>query len=187
MDDLSRLLQAADDGDERAAEDLLPLVYDELRRVAGAQMKAEAAGQTLTPTALVHEAYLRLVKGDPQRPWRGRRHFFHAAALAMRRILVDQARRKRALKRGGQQARHDVEAGDIAAPDVPDDLLELDEALDRLAAHDAEAARLVQLRCFSGLTVPEAAEVLGIGARSADRLWVYARAWLFEALRESGE
>jgi RNA polymerase sigma factor (TIGR02999 family) len=183
MPDLNRLLDAAAAGDRHAAADLLPLVYDELRKLAAAQMAAEAPDQTLQPTALVHEAYLRLVgPGDVSR-WEGRAHFFAAAAEAMRRILVDTARRKNRLKRGGDQVRRDVDEVEVAAPSPREDLLALDEALERLIAMDRSAAELVKLRYFAGLSLPEAAQVMKISPRSADRLWAYARAWLHQELR----
>lgn len=185
MNDVTGLLKAAERGDAQAADELLPLIYDELRRVAGRQVQAEPAGQTLTATALVHEAYLRLTQGEVDRAWEGRRHFFHAAARAMRRILVDQARQKQALKRGARNGRVDLDVAEIAVPESDDKLLAIDAALDALSEHDPQAAQLVQLRFFSGMTVPEAAEVLGIGARSADRLWTYARAWLYRSLRDA--
>jgi RNA polymerase sigma factor (TIGR02999 family) len=178
MSEVTRLLDAIDRGDRQAAADLLPLVYDELRRLAAARLAQERAGQTFQPTALVHEAYLRLVGGaKPQAAWDGRGHFFAAAAEAMRRILVENARRKRAEKRGGDRQRVPLDAG-VAAPEPADDLLALDEALTELAARDAQKARLVELRYFAGLTADEAAAVLGISPSTADRLWTYARAWL---------
>jgi RNA polymerase sigma factor (TIGR02999 family) len=183
MSDVTRLLDAAAAGDRKAAADLLPLVYDELRKLAAARMAAEAPDQTLQPTALVHEAYLRLVgPGDDSR-WEGRGHFFAAAAEAMRRILVDTARRKNRLKRGGDQVRRDVDEVEVAAPSPREDLLALDEALERLTAMDQSAAELVKLRYFAGLSLPEAAQVMKISPRSADRLWAYARAWLHQELR----
>ena len=178
MSDVTRLLDAAAAGDRQAAADLLPLVYDELRQLAAARMAAEPPDQTLQATALVHEAYLRLVgRGDDNR-WDSRGHFFAAAAEAMRRILVDAARRKKREQHGGDRRR--VELDDVPAvpPHSRDDLLALDAALTRLAAEDAQAARLVELRHFAGLTVPEAAQVLGISPRTADRIWAFARAWL---------
>jgi RNA polymerase sigma factor (sigma-70 family) len=200
MADVTQLLDAAAAGDRRAAADLLPLVYDELRKLAAARMAAEAPGNTLEPTALVHEAYLRLV-GNPksQNPnskpdsdlgfgawdfprFAGRGHFFAAAAEAMRRILVDAARRKRRAKHGGDLARVDLDAAAPAAPDPRHDLLALDAALTKLAAEDPQAARLVELRHFAGLTVPEAADVLGVSPRTADRVWAFARAWLHREL-----
>jgi RNA polymerase sigma factor (TIGR02999 family) len=182
MTDVTRLLDAAAAGDRQAAADLLPAVYDELRKLAAARLAGERGGHTLQPTALVHEAYLRLV-GDQQFEHRG--HFFAAAAEAMRRILVDHARRRKSAKRGGDRERLDLDAIDIAIADWPEDLVALDEALGRLAAVDPKAARLVHLRFFAGLPIPEVAEVLGISPRTADRLWAYARAWLHQAVRGS--
>jgi RNA polymerase sigma factor (TIGR02999 family) len=182
MSDVTRLLDAAAAGDTRAAAELLPLVYDELRKLAAVRLSAEPAGNTLQPTALVHEAYLRLVGGRPARDWDGRGHFFAAAAEAMRRLLIDQARRKAAARHGGGRARRDVAQVEIAAP-VPDsDLLALDEALARFEAHDPAKAALVKLRYFAGLTIPEAAAALGIAPSTADRHWAYARAWLHAEL-----
>src|SRR5262245_48371220 len=182
MSDVTRLLDAAAAGDSAAAADLLPLVYDELRKLAAVRLTAEPAGQTLTATALVHEAYLRLVGGDPAQPWNGRGHFFAAAAEAMRRILVNRARDKGRLKRAGGRRR-----GDLADPPDPaaapaDDLLDLDDALTRLAAAYPTCAELVKLRFFAGLTPDEAAATLGLAPRTADRQWAFARAWLLTAL-----
>jgi len=183
MSDVTHLLDAVAAGDRQAAADLLPLVYSELRRLAAAHLAAEAPGHTLQPTALVHEAYLRLVGlGDDAR-WEGRGHFFAAAALAMRRLLVETARRKRAVKRAGG-ARVDLDEAALALPETREDLLALDEALDRLAASDRQAADLVHLRYFAGLSIPEAASALGVSPRTADRLWAYARAWLHAEVRD---
>src|SRR5262245_4621649 len=162
----------------KPARELLPLVYDELRRLAAQRMARELPGQTLQATALVHEAYLRLVGTDPDRPWDGRGHFFAAAAEAMRRILVENARRRHRLKRGGHRARVDLDAAQPAAPETDDDLLALDEALEKLAAKDPVKAQLVQLRVFAGLTLADAAGILGLSTATADRYWAYARAWL---------
>jgi RNA polymerase sigma factor (TIGR02999 family) len=183
MPDLTRHLDATAAGDRHAAADLLPLVYDELRKLAAARMAAEAPDQTLPPTALVHEAYLRLVGPRDVSRWEGWGHFFAAAAEAMRRLLVDTARRKNRLKRGGDQVRRDVDEVEIAAPSPREDLLALDEALERLTATDRSAAELVKLRYFARPTLPEAAQVMKISPRSADRLWAYARAWLHQELR----
>jgi RNA polymerase sigma factor (TIGR02999 family) len=164
---------------------LLPLVYDELRKLAAAQMAHEKPGQTLSPTALVHEAYLRLVgdrSGSSPPEWDGRRHFFAAAAESMRRILVEQARRKGRLKRGGGKRRLDLNDVEIAADGPPDDLLALDEALTRLDQLQPERAALVKLRYFAGLTISEAATALGISTSTADRYWTYARAWLYREI-----
>jgi RNA polymerase sigma factor (TIGR02999 family) len=181
------LLTAIDRGDPRAAQELFPLVYDELRRLAAAKLAHEPAGQTLQPTALVHEAYLRLVDSDPDQKFNGRGHFFGAAAEAMRRILIDQARRKQAEKRGGGWARVDLDHLVPAAGDRTNDLLALDDSLTRLAAADAQAAELVKLRYFGGLTIKEAAAALGVSPRTADSLWAYARAWLLEQLDSSNQ
>jgi RNA polymerase sigma factor (TIGR02999 family) len=179
MNEVTNILSAIEQGDPHAAAQLLPLVYDELRQLAAVQMAREKPGQTLDATALVHEAYLRLV-GDQH--FDNRRHFFAAAAEAMRRILVENVRRRMRKKRGGERLRVDLDAAAPAAPSLDDDLLDLDEALTRLAEADPAAAELVKLRYFAGLSIPQAAEALGIGARSADRLWAYARAWLRDAL-----
>jgi RNA polymerase sigma factor (TIGR02999 family) len=178
MSDVTHLLDAAATGDRRAAADLLPLVYDELRKLAAARMGSESPDHTLQPTALVHEAYLRLIGPADRNRWDGRGHFFAAAAEAMRRILVDAARRKRREKHGGGRNRIDLDAAPTAAPDPRHDLLALDAALTRLAAEDPQAARLVELRHFAGLSVAEAAQALGISPRTADRVWAFARAWL---------
>ena len=164
--------------DGTAAAQLLPLVYDDLRRMAGHQLAREAPGQTLDATDLVHEAYLRLVGGRAESRWDGRGHFFAAAAEAMRRILVEQARRKRSIKHGGGMVRHELDEAEPQVPQPREDLLALDAALTQLADTDRTAAALVQLRYFGGLTIAEAAPVLRISPRTADRLWTYARAWL---------
>jgi len=177
MTDASRLLRAIEAGDPLAADELLPLVYDELRRLAACHLAGERPGQTLTATALVHEAYLRLV-GDGAPAWDGKGHFFAAAATAMRRILVEAARRKKSLKRGGDRERLDLDDAVAVAPETHEDLDALDEALDRLAAHDPVKARLVELRYFAGLTIDQAAVALGVSAATAERYWAYARAWL---------
>ena len=176
--DITLFLEAAERGDRQAAAQLLPLVYDELRRLASHKLAAEAPGQTLEATALVHEAYLRLVGEADRRRWDNRRHFFAAAAEAMRRILVESARRRHSQKRGGGLGRQDLETADIAAPEPPEDLLALDEALTKLTAADPSAAELVKLRYFAGLSLPDAAKVLDVAPRTADRLWAYAKAWL---------
>jgi len=182
MSDVTRLLNAIDQGDARAAEQLLPLVYDELRKLAAQRLAQEKPGQTLQATALVHEAYLRLVDVEQAQAWNGRGHFFAAAAEAMRRILVDQARRKLAEKHGGDRPRVGL-PDDLAAPAARcDDLVALDEALGRLEGHDPAAARLVKLRYFAGLSHQDAAEVLGLSRGAADRRWALARAWLFRQL-----
>jgi len=179
MSDVSRLLDAAAAGDRRAADELLPLVYDELRKLAAARMAAEAPGHTLDATALVHEAYLRLV-GDQE--FDGRGHFFAAAAEAMRRILVESARRANAEKRGGRMGRLPLSAVEISAPE-PDQLLAVDEALEELARVDPDAAALVKLRFFAGLTAAQAANAMDLSVRSAHDLWAYARAWLRHRIR----
>jgi RNA polymerase sigma factor (TIGR02999 family) len=181
MNEITRILQAIDQGDPRAAEQLLPLVYDELRRVAAEKLAHEKPGQTLQATALVHEAYLRLVEAEKSRHWNNRVHFF-AAASRHAPIFVDQAKRKLSQKRGGERARLDLDMADLIAPEVSDEVLAVDEALSSLAAVDAQAAELVKLRYFAGMSIPEAAEVLTIPCRSADRLWAYARAWLRRAI-----
>jgi RNA polymerase sigma factor (TIGR02999 family) len=183
MSDVTQILNAIEQGDPRAAAQLLPLVYDELRKLAAQRLAQEKPGQTLQATALVHEAYLRLVDLDQPQHWNGRGHFFAAAAEAMRRILVENARRKRSQKRGGQLARQPLDPARIAAPAAPEDLLALDEALTRLAQSEAQVARLVQLRAFAGLTVAQAAQVLGVSPRTADSWWAYARAWLLAELQ----
>lgn len=183
MDDVTHMLEALERGDARVADRLLAAVYEELRRLASARLARESPDHTLQPTALVHEAYLRLV-GDGGADWRNRAHFFAAAAEAMRRILVESARRKARLKRGGDRQRVALEHADAAAPEESLDLLALDEALGRLAERDAEKAELVKLRFFAGLSVQEAADVLGISRATADRHWAYARAWLYDEIRK---
>jgi RNA polymerase sigma factor (TIGR02999 family) len=186
MSEVTRILSAVEQGDPQAAQQLLPLVYEELRRLAAQKMVQEAPGQTLQATALVHEAYLRLVDSEKVQPWNSRGHFFAAAAEAMRRILIENARRKQRLKRGGERQRldlEDVEALSAQGPfGAPEDLLALHGALDRLAAEDPRKAQLVQLRFFAGLSVEEAAHCLGIARATADRDWAYARAWLYDHL-----
>jgi RNA polymerase sigma factor (TIGR02999 family) len=183
MNEVTRVLSAIEGGDPHAAEQLLPLVYQELRQLAAQKLAQENPGQTLEATALVHEAYIRLVDTDKARHWNSRGHFFAAAAEAMRRILIDNARRKHRSKRGGDHVRLDLEAVEVAVPETSDDLLALDEALNLLAEHDAQAAELVKLRYFAGLTIKQTSEVLGISPRSADFLWVYARAWLLKKIQ----
>lgn len=187
MSEVTRILNAIEQGDAQAASQLLPLVYDELRHLASLKLSQEKPGQTLQATALVHEAYLRLVAsgrkaGEPEQRWDSRSHFFAAAAEAMRRILVDNARRKRRLKRGGDRERLDLDDIEAASPTPAADLLAVDEALERLAAEDPQKAELVKLRYFAGLSVEEAGHCLGISRATADRHWAYARAWLFERL-----
>ena len=185
MSEVTQILSAIEQGNPHAAEQLLPLVYDELRKLASQKLAQEKPGQTLQATALVHEAYLRLVDVEKEQHWSGRGHFFAAAAEAMRRILVDQARRKQADKHGGGRL-HVALSEDLAAPmDASDDLVALDEALDRLQRHDPDAARLVKLRYFAGLSHQDAAGALGLSRGAADRLWALARAWLFRELSKS--
>lgn len=177
MSDVTQILQAIEQGDARAADELLPLVYEELRKLAASKMARELPGQTLQPTALVHEAWLR-VSSNPHQQWDGRAHFFGAAAEAMRRILIDIARRKKALRHGAGQPRLDVQDLEIAAPAPDEQLLAIDEALNKLAAESPEKAQLVKLRYFAGLSVEEAAQVLKISEATAKRWWAYTRAWL---------
>ena len=182
MSDITRILESIEHGDPKAADELLPLVYGELRKLAASRMANEAPNQTLQPTALVHEAWLRLVGNDnPQ--FANRAHFFSAAAEAMRRILIDKARRKKAVRHGGDQQRVDIEGVEVAAPNGDDELLAVNEALDKLATQNKVEAELVKLRYFVGMTIDEAAEVLGISARTADNYWSHARAWLFREIK----
>jgi RNA polymerase sigma factor (TIGR02999 family) len=182
MSEVTRVLSAIEQGDPHAASQLLPLVYDELRKLAAQRLAHETPGQTLQPTALVHEAYLRLVGEDEEQRWDSRGHFFAAAAQAMRRILVEGARQKASLKRGGDRDRTDVVDSLLAVPEPREDLVALDAALTKLAETDKQAAQLVQLRYFAGLPIPEVAEILGISPRTADRLWAFARAWLLKEI-----
>ena len=175
MENVTRLLNAIESGDAHATNQLLPLVYEELRRLAEQKLRQEKPGQTLGATALVHEAYLRLVGSDPGQQWDGRGHFFFAAAEAMRRILIDNARRKGATKRGGEQQRVSFDEALVVAAEMPEEILALDDAMAELEQHDAQAARLVKLRYFAGLTHPQAAALLGITRRAADRLWAAAQ------------
>jgi RNA polymerase sigma factor (TIGR02999 family) len=187
MTEVTRILSAIEQGDPQAAEQLLPLVYDELRRLAAHKLAQEKPGQTLQATALVHEAYLRLVGSDQGKAWDNRGHFFAAAAEAMRRILVENARRKRSGKHGGAHARLELDPAVLPAPTgrAGDDLLALNEALDKLEAAEPQVAQLVKLRYFAGLTIPQAAAHLNISPRSADAWWAYARAWFQAALQDS--
>lgn len=178
MSEVTQILAAVERGDPHAAAELLPLVYDELRKLAAQRLAREKTGYTLQPTALVHEAYVRLVGGEQSQGWDGRGHFFAAAAEAMRRILVDAARRKQSRKHGGDHRRQDLDASALVAPETDVDLVALDAALSRLAESDPVKAKLVELRFFAGLTGEQAALVLGMSASAADRLWIYTRAWL---------
>jgi RNA polymerase sigma factor (TIGR02999 family) len=182
MSDVSRILTAIEHGDPKASERLLPLVYDELRRLAARKLAREPSGLTLQPTALVHEAYMRLVGGAQSEGWDGRGHFFAAAAEAMRRILVEAARRRKAEKRGGGRGRADLDEALLAGGRPPDELLELDDLLERLASVNPRAAEIVKLRFFAGLTGDQTAAAMGVSPRAADSLWAYARAWLFERM-----
>jgi RNA polymerase sigma factor (TIGR02999 family) len=187
MSEVTRILTAIERGDPGAAGELLPLVYEELRRLAAQRLARESPGQTLQATALVHEAYLRLVGNAPAQPWNSRGHFFAAAAAAMRRILVESARRKKRVRHGGGRQRIDLDEGCAVLAQPSDDLLALDEALTRLAARDPVRAELVQLRFFAGLTTPEAAQALGISLATAERYWAFARVWLYAELTGEGE
>jgi len=180
MSEVTRILDAIDQGDVQAVDNLLPLVYEELRRLAAQKMSRESPGQTLQATALVHEAYIRLVGEDKN--WKGRTHFFAAAAEAMRRILIENARRKGRLKRGGGRHRVDFENADLAVDGPSTDLIALDEALVKLAEEDRVVAELVKIRYFAGLTLEQAAEIIGVSRRTADRYWAYARAWLYQEI-----
>lgn len=184
MNELTPLFHAIDDRDPHSAGKLLPMVYDELRRLAAHRMASQPAGHTLQATALVHEAFLRLI-GNPERTWADRRHFFAAASEAMRHILVDRARRKAAVRNGGRQMPLELEEAFVAGPAADEHVIAINEALDELAAHDPTAAELVKLRFFAGFTFPEAAELLGISERTAKRVWSYARAWLFEHIQRT--
>jgi len=181
MNDVTQILQRLEKGDGKAAEELLPLIYADLRRLATAKMAAQSPGQTLQPTALVHEAWLRV--SAEKHLWESRKHFFAAAAEAMRRILVDQARRKQRLKRGGAQERIDIEEIDLAMESPPEELLRVNEALNQLAAQDPIKAELIKLRFFVGLGISEAAEILEISPTTAKRHWAFARAWLYDELK----
>ncbi len=185
MTEASQILMAVEQGDPQAASQLLPLIYDELRRLAAQRLALEKPGQTLDATGLVHEAYLRLVGGRPEQGFNGRRHFFAAAAEAMRRILIEKARRKGRIRHGGEKKRLSLDDVQPAQEVANDRLLAVDEALGRLAAEDDTVAEVVKLRYFVGLTIEETAEVLGISVRTANRHWSYARAWLYQQLNES--
>lgn len=179
MSDVTHILRAIESGEPKAADELLPLVYDELRKLAAHRMSHEPPGNTLQPTALVHEAWLRLVASD-QQTWQNRGHFFGAAAEAMRRILIESARRKRALRHGGNQQRLDIDKLEIAAPTPDEELLAISDALEKFSTLDEDKAKLVKLRYFAGLTIEEAASILGISRATAKRWWTYARAWLYQ-------
>jgi RNA polymerase sigma factor (TIGR02999 family) len=189
MSEVTRILTAIDHGDPHAAEQLLPLVYDELRQLAVQKLAQEKPGQSLQATALVHEAYLRLVSNQPNAQtganWNSRRHFFAAAATAMRRILVERARARRSLKRGGGRERLDLDAMTVASTERPDELIALDEALTRLATVEPQAAELVHLRYFAGQNMSDSAKLLGLSLRSAHRLWAYAKVWLLQELESN--
>jgi RNA polymerase sigma factor (TIGR02999 family) len=184
MSQVTSILSAIEQGDPSAAEQLLPLVYEELRKLAAQKLAQESPGQTLQATSLIHEAYLRLVDTATVQQWNSRGHFFAAAAEAMRRILVENARRKGRRKRGGDRRRVDLELAEPAAPERSDDLLDLDEALERFAAKDRAKADLVKLRYFAGLTMEQTAEMLGISLATAHRWWNYARAWLHQDIAQ---
>lgn len=183
MNDVTRILSAIEQGDPSAAEQLLPLVYDELRKLAAQKLAQEKPGQTLQATALVHDAYIRLVDVEKAQHWDSRGHFFAAAAEAMRRILVQKARHKARIKHGGNFQRCELDDVEIVVPATPEETLAVDEALSKLESVNASAADLVKLRYFAGMTIPEAAEVLGISARKTNQLWAYARAWLLAELQ----
>ena len=187
MTDVTRILLDIEQGNPKAAEQLLPLVYEELRKLAAQKLAHEKPGQTLQATALVHEAYLRLVGATPEAHWNGRGHFFGAAAEAMRRILIENARRKKADKRGGRRARVSLDRVDAVTVAPPDELLALDEALERLGRHDPVAGQLVKLRYYAGLSLEQAAEALGVSSATAYRHWTFGRAWLHGQVLGDGE
>jgi RNA polymerase sigma factor (TIGR02999 family) len=184
MNDVTQILSAIEEGDPRAAEKLLPLVYDELRKLSSQRLAREAPGQSLQTTDLVHEAYLRLVNHDNHAHWDNRGHFFAAAAEAMRRILVEHARRRNRLKHGGGHSRVDLEGAGVLAEEPSEDLVALDEALDKLAAEDPAKAEVVKLRFFAGLTMPDIARLMKISLATAERHWTYARTWLYAELAD---
>ena len=184
MSDVSQILSAIAGGDQRAAEELLPLVYEELRKLAGTRLVHEQPGQTLTATALVHEAYLRLVGGENEQSWENRGHFFAAAAEAMRRVLLNRARDKARLKRGGDRRRVDLSSVTIALETPPEVLIDLDEAIEALHQQDPVSAELIKLKFFAGLSLKDASASLGLTRRQGDRLWSFARAWLFDRLQD---
>lgn len=186
MSDVTRVLKSIEGGDPKAAEELLPLVYDELRKLAAAKMAQEKPGQTLQATALVHDAYVRLVDVEQAQHWNSRGHFFSAAAEAMRRILVESARRKRAVKRGAEQVHERLDCIDIESPQPRVDVVALNDMIDLLAQTDEVAAELVKLRFFTGLSVENCATALGMSQRSVERCWAFARSWLFRRLQDKG-
>jgi len=186
MSDVTRILNAIERGDARATDELLPLVYEELRLLAVQKLSQEPPGQTLQATALVHEAYLRLV-GDESQSWENQGHFFSAAAEAMRRILIDNARRKKSQRHGGGHRRHEIDDLEVPMSERPEDLLKLDDALTKLAQEDPEVAEIVKLRYFGGLTLEQAAQVKGISRRTAGRYWNYARLWLYREVTRDDE
>jgi RNA polymerase sigma factor (TIGR02999 family) len=187
MDEVTQLLEAVAKGDPHAASQLVPLIYGELRRIAAHRLAHESPGQTLQPTDLVHEAYLRLLGAGAEAHWDSRGHFFAAASEAMRRILVENVRRKHRLKRGGNRSRVALEEAELLAPEPSEDVVAIDEALTELAAADRAAAHLVQLRYFGGLSIPEAAQILGVSTRTAERMWTFARAWLRDRIQGAGQ
>lgn len=187
MSDVTKILLAVQQGDKAASKQLLPLVYDELRRLARARMTNESPGQTLQPTALVHEAYLRLVDTDDRQAWNSRGHFFGAAANAMRRILIENARRKKSLRRGGDRRRLDLEKMDVADNNNSEFLIALDAMLERLAKSNSAVAQVVNLRFFGGLSIEETAECLGVSVRTVNRHWAFGKAWLYSQLSEELE
>ncbi len=187
MSDVTRILSQIESGDPLAAEQLLPLVYDELRKLAAARLTQEKPGQTLQATALVHDAYIRLVDVDQVQHWNSRGHFFAAAAEAMRRIIVEQARRKKSLKQGKNWQRQELTLDGICQPDVPDEVLAINDALEALATENPIVARVVELRYFAGLSAEETSAALGVSTRTVQRYWEYAKAWLIEAMRDSAK
>ena len=184
MIDVTQVLGQIEQGNPHTAEKLLPLLYDELRNLAAQKLNHEKPGQTLQATALVHEAYVRLTDIDGVARWNSRSHFFGAVAEAMRRILIEHARRRARVKHGGNRCREELAVAEVVAPENSDELLSVDEALERLAEHDSQAAELVKLRYFAGLTIPQAAEILGVSPRKADFIWSFARAWLRREIEE---
>lgn len=186
MNDVTRILSQIEDGDPDAIDQLLPLVYDELRKLAAAKMAQENPGQTLQATALVHEAYIRLVNDEKVQHWNSRGHFFGAAAEAMRRILVERARQKRSLRQGGQYRRCAADLDGLSEPETSDEVLAIDEALEKLASENPAVVKVVELRYFAGLTLEEVADAAGISLRTANRYWNYAKAWLHDEISDDG-